>query len=225
MALQAESAEKSRWGNHVPKDVFHVDEILDLFPDAKLIGCVRDPRDYLVSYKSRWKTAKEYPERIRRLYHPILTSLMWRASARRIIELQERLPGDRFQTVKYEELVSDPERVARRLCNFVGIAYEDDMINVHSNNSSRMEETKGIFVTSVDRWKEELEIDEVHALQWIGRRELEKLAYKPVSVSKIAYWRLVYWLFTLPWASIRAIMVTRGLREPLGSYLRRRLSS
>ena len=55
MNIQMRSQGKSRWGNNVPKDIFNIDKILSFYPDAKILVCIRDPRDFLVSYKHFWQ--------------------------------------------------------------------------------------------------------------------------------------------------------------------------
>ena len=42
--LEAEQAEKPRWGEKTPRHVFRIDQILDAFPTAKLMYMLRDPR-------------------------------------------------------------------------------------------------------------------------------------------------------------------------------------
>ena len=64
-----------------PKNLYYLEEILDFFPEAKVINLVRDQRDVLLSQKNKWKRrflgAKSIPliEAIRSFvnYHPILT--------------------------------------------------------------------------------------------------------------------------------------------------------
>jgi hypothetical protein len=53
MNIQMRSEEKVRWGNNVPKDIFNLDQIFSFYPDAKILICIRDVRDYLLSYKPR----------------------------------------------------------------------------------------------------------------------------------------------------------------------------
>ena len=48
---------------------------------------VRDPRDFLLSYRNKGEGAGGANRaRLRRLYHPVLTSLLWRTSVRRLLD-------------------------------------------------------------------------------------------------------------------------------------------
>ncbi|MDX1384811.1 MAG: sulfotransferase, partial [Thermoanaerobaculia bacterium] len=55
MGLQAEQAGKPRWCCHVPRDAFNVNDIDACFPSARIVFCLRDPRDYLTSYRRQWR--------------------------------------------------------------------------------------------------------------------------------------------------------------------------
>jgi hypothetical protein len=120
MGMLAESKEKTLYCDDTPRHIFHLRTIFDLFPDAKIIACVRDPRDFLSSYKNYWKVASER-ERMRALYHPVLTSLLWRSSANVVASWARRKEGESLGVVRYEDLVEHPEREVRRVCDLLGV--------------------------------------------------------------------------------------------------------
>lgn len=77
MAYQMESAGKRRWGNRVPRDLFELEHLLRFFPNAKVVVCVRNVLDFLVSDQGQWKVSERRSdpldaERMRRLYHPVI---------------------------------------------------------------------------------------------------------------------------------------------------------
>ena len=60
-------------------------------------------------------------------YHPITISHIWRTAvnaADRFIE------HDRVVSVYFEELLTHPETTVKYLCDFVGVAYTDKMLQV-----------------------------------------------------------------------------------------------
>src|SRR6185312_11289690 len=89
-----------------------------MFPDARVVACIRDPRDFLVSYRDKWTISAE-GARLRRLYHPVLTSYLWKASARAILDGQSRF-GSAIHLLRYEDLVGEPDSHLRQLCAFIG---------------------------------------------------------------------------------------------------------
>ena len=48
MNVQAYHFGKSRWCNHAPKDIFDIEDILSLYPNAKFVICLRDIRDFIL---------------------------------------------------------------------------------------------------------------------------------------------------------------------------------
>jgi hypothetical protein len=222
MDLQARYRGKIRWGNNSPKDVFHVEEILELFPDAKIIFCVRDIRDFLLSYKGKWRIAtKDHQDRLRELYHPVLTSLLWKATMRRLPALQARVPAQNFMISRYEDMVRCPDEVIRRMCTVVDEVYDDRMQEISIKNSSNQPEQAGIFSSSIGLWKRELSAEEIHIAQSIAGKEMADLGYaiEPVRPNPL---KLVALRLGAPFAFLRAYRANRGQRGPVLQYFMRR---
>ena len=134
MSQLASSEHKIRYCDDTPKHLFHLDDILALYPDAKIVACIRDPRDFMASYKNYWKRSTE-SQRVKALYHPILTSLLWRSSAQKIVESMSKHGPNTLHLLKYEDLVQDPNREIQRLCEFIGEPFEEEVLNIKVNNS------------------------------------------------------------------------------------------
>lgn len=225
MEVQMQTEGKERWGNHAPKDLFHVDEIMRHYPGAKIIVCIRDIRDFLVSYRDKWRaTTEDHAERIRKLYHPLLTSMLWKTCIRQVRRLQGRLSQENLAIVKYEDLVSDTERVVRALCSHIDESFECRMLDVTSHNSSTEVTTGGIFTSSVGRWEDALAKEDVYIAQYIAGREMELMGYKRKHVTVNAV-KIAWLAATTPAAAVKALNANRGHRGPLLPYLLRRISS
>ncbi len=225
MEVQMKAEGKERWGNHTPKDLFHVDEIMNYYPHAKIIVCVRDVRDFLVSYRDKWRATTEYHvERIRKLYHPLLTSILWKTCIRQIQRIQGRISPENLVIVKYEDLVSETERVVRELCSYIGETFERQMLDVTSHNSSTAVDTGGIFTSSVGRWENTLGKEDAYVAQYIAGREMELMGYKRKHVDVNAV-KLAWLIATTPVAVARALNANREHRGPLLPYLLRRAAS
>lgn len=93
MEIQMECEGKARWGNQVPREVFEIETLLEMFPDAKIIGCVRDVRDFLFSYREKWRRESgERAIRLKKLYHPVITATIWRKSNNALEEARKLYP-------------------------------------------------------------------------------------------------------------------------------------
>jgi len=222
MGVPMRAEGKARWGNNVPRDLFHVEDIARLYPQAQFIACARDIRDFLNSYKNRWRvTADEQRERLQSLYHPVLTSLLWRASMRRVPALRRELGPERFHVVRYEDLVARPEEVVAAICEFLGENFEEQMLEVQYSNSSTGAAGGGIGAGSVGAWREGLAVEEVWLAQHIGAAPMVALGYRPEAVD-VHRGRLTAHVAATPAALVRALRANRANSGPLLPYLFRR---
>lgn len=225
MKVQMRALGKSRWGNNAPRDLFNITDIISIFPSSKFIVCVRDIRGFLLSYKSKWKIVEgeQYVSRMKRLYHPVVTSLLWKSSMKQVNSLDQLIETSDFNIVHYENLVSDPENTVRKICIGIGEQYEPSMIEVDTHNSSTGSDDAGIFSTSIDRWKTRLSQEEIQIGQSIGLPELEKLGYQAVKTRANLVKVSLIWL-QAPIALWRALEANKSVRGPLIPYMVRRLS-
>jgi len=225
MRLQMEDAGKCRWGNNAPRDIFCFKQIKELFPGAKFIVCIRDVRAFLFSYQGKWKvTGDEHVERLKKLYHPVVTSYLWKSSMRQVELLEKLVPSKDRVIVKYEELVSAPERAVRRICETIEEDFDPLMLEVTSHNSSDARQESGIFSSSVDRWQTRLSAEEISIGQNIAKRELSRFGYTKVDVSPNRFRVLGMWLAT-PVALWKALAANKDVRGPLIPYLARRIGA
>ena len=216
---------KVRWGNNVPKDIFYIKDILSFYPEAKFIICVRDIRDFLFSYQYQWKkTSPENVERIKKLYHPITTSLLWKAAMKQIRVAQELVPPDHLMIIRYEDLAAQPEAAVHALCQFLKVPYEAEMLRVEANNSSFGVQQQGIFATSIDRWRQHLSREQVYIAERIARPDLEQLGYQTAHVRPNPL-KLFYIVASFPYALCRALHANRRLHGPILPYLKRRVTA
>ncbi len=220
MKLQAASVGKPRWGNQVPRDVFELDTLLGMFPDARIVACIRDPRDFLVSYRDKWTISAD-GERLRRLYHPILTSFLWKASARAILDGKRRFHGA-VHVTRYEDLVRDPESHLRRLCAFIGEEFHPRLLDTRFSNSSTGAQLTGISSRSAGRWRADLPVEDAYFAQKICGAVMEQFGYARAELSpgRLKAARLA---LALPARTIRALSANRAKRGSTVRYLARRI--
>ena len=225
MRLQMEDASKYRWGNNAPRDLFSVRDIREMFPDAKYVVCVRDIRAFLLSYQGKWKvTGESHVERLKKLYHPVVTSYLWKSSMRQIEIIERIVPPADFVIVRYEDLVTAPEDTIRVICETIEEEFDPVMLEVTTHNSSDARRESGIFSTSIDRWRTSLTPEEIAISQYIGCKELHKFKYLNEGVVPNKIRMLGLWL-TTPIALWKALEANKDVRGPLIPYLTKRVSS
>lgn len=228
MECQARDAGKVRWVNHVPRDVFRLGDVMALFPDARIILCSRHVLDFLVSYRDQFRRAGRHgtpaeDDRLRKLYHPIATSLLWRASVRVAVEAMTRWP-ERTMLSRYEDLVSDPTRRVAELCAFLGEQFEPDMLNVATHNSSRGQGPQRIFASSVGQWRARLSDSEAWLALTLCGEGLRRLGYELAPV-RPRWTEVAGWTASLPTYAIGVMRANSGRRGASISYFARRLDA
>jgi hypothetical protein len=173
----------AHWGDSSPQDVLYLSTILEWFPDAKIVGLVRDPRGVLSSYKNYYRRGEPT---YRESYNPLTSSILWKSYMVALLEAGRASWRTALHTVRYENLVTSPETEVRALCRHVGVDYDPKMIEVERMNSSfeagsGYTKASGIFTTSIDRWRQELTATEI----WLGERifggVMRELGYEPAS--------------------------------------------
>jgi tetratricopeptide (TPR) repeat protein len=137
------------------KQVFnflYLGAISTMFPDARVIHCVRDPRDVAVSCFFQSFMGRVYFAN--RLEH--IGAFF--AAYRRIMSHWTTVLNGPMLDVSYERLTTDQEAVSRELVRFVGLDWDDGCLRFHEN--PRTVETATIdqvrrpmYRSSVGRWR------------------------------------------------------------------------
>jgi hypothetical protein len=153
--LHAQRAGKARWMEKTPRHLLMTDTLRAGWPEAAIVRIVRDPRDVALSL-ARMPFAKD----------SVVGNLV------RIDEddraSRERIEQDpRAMTLRYEDLVTEPERELRRVCEFIGEDYEPTMLDSRETAgvvAAEHEWWKGsvsgpLNTSSVGRWREEMSFD------------------------------------------------------------------
>ncbi len=224
MEVQVSLMNKERWGNHTPRDLYNIDDIISFYPEAKIVACVRDPRDFMLSYRDKWKIREGREAlRLKSLYHPVITAMQWKSSIKQVLSLEGRVAPENLFVMKYEDLVQDAEKTVPNLCDFLGEAYYSGMLEVSGSNSSTGQgSAKGIFSSSAGRWKRQLESADADIMQIVAGKEMEKLGYHVESLN-CSLWFVVWKFITAPFAVARGLYMNRHKRGPLIPYIVRRL--
>jgi tetratricopeptide (TPR) repeat protein len=153
-------ATASRVTDKAPSNFLWIGLIRIVFPNARIIHCRRHPVDtclsnYFTNFAERVPFAYDKEDLV--FYYRRYEMLMrhWRAI----------LPADRFHEIDYEQLVTDPEPVTRRLIAFCGLTWDDACLLPHANRrpvktASLWQVRQPPFRGSIERWR--------HYEPWLG---------------------------------------------------------
>ena len=143
----AAANECSQWGYKTPQDFLHLERLHEVWPDARFVHLLRDPRDIMRSYKNL--EVSKGGDGDPRSYHPIAYSLYWRMSQRRLQAAKQRGTLE-VETVRFEQLVSHPDVVAERLASFLSTS-TTRTAEVESHNSSLRQGSQRVL-TDTEQW-------------------------------------------------------------------------
>ena len=137
----------------MPANYFFIGMIHLIFPDAKIIHSVRDPIDSCFScYARLFNETMEFAYDLGTLgrYAVRYLRLMW--------HWHEVLPADTVLDVRYEDIVDDVERQARRMLDYIGLPWSDECLKFYKNKrlvktASIAQVRKPIYRSSVGRAK------------------------------------------------------------------------
>lgn len=137
------------------------------YPDAKFVFQVRDPRDFLVSCKRVNRWGVYYGSRHRALD-------TWRDDQEGALTALRSLPGRVF-VQRYEDLISDPRRVLSSLCAFLGLPFDDAMLEFSTSKDSERAVarcpigwknlTRPIMHDNKEKWRTQLSAIEIHVVE------------------------------------------------------------
>jgi hypothetical protein len=182
-----------RWVEKTPRTETCREAMDELFPEARLVQVVRDPRAVFASFKRRYMASRGYHTKAHRLPRS------WNRSAREIPRL--RRDPSRFLVIRYEDLVSHPRKVLETLCHFGGFDFCEKMLaptragGGWGGNSAFHGFFNGISAAPANQWKGYLTPHEIWWIELHCRRGMELAGYELQTNARFSLGR---WLKRLP---------------------------
>ncbi|MDR6265315.1 sulfotransferase [Roseobacter sp. N2S] len=137
----------------MPGNFFNVGLIKTLFPNAKIINTVRDPRDNCFSiYKNFFDTyAHQYA-------YDQVELARFANSYKQMMNRWDELFPDQIYHVSYEALVADQEGESRKLLDYLGLEWQDSVLEFHKTKravrtASVNQVRQKIYRSSVKSWQ------------------------------------------------------------------------
>jgi hypothetical protein len=113
-------------------------DLLDLIPNAKIISVIRDPRDVVASLsKQKWMPSNKVQSS--KIYNDLIVE--W-------IEIRRNLDKQFWIEVRLEDVVLEPESQIRKICDFIELPWEDNLLEIDLSKSNS------------GRWKKDFSVEE-----------------------------------------------------------------
>ena len=151
------------------------------FPNMKCIVVVRDPRAVVASKNA---TGEPYPY--------IFMGRQWRKLACMAAYLEHAY--DEVLLLRYEDIVSEPEKYISRICNFLDVEYNENLLDLSlyrdgwakpwkQNTSYKDIESRKINDASVDKWKKILDVHDILSIEVFTHDWMRYFGYEPAHSS------------------------------------------
>ena len=119
---------------------YEFDRLLRIWPDARFIHLVRDGRDVARSVIEMGWAGNTHAA----VDRWIMAETLWSS-------LSRELPPDRRMEVKYEDLIGRPRESLMKLCEWIGVPYDPEMLNYPFDSTYRPPSP-----SKIDQWKTKL---------------------------------------------------------------------
>lgn len=174
-ATLADREGKPRWAEKTPNHLLHLARIRSEWPRARIVRIVRDPRDVAESMR-KLPAASDSA-----LANAVLWA-QWHAASRGFFA-RDPLAF----TLRYEDLVREPEARLRELCEFLSEEFEPAMLDTSASGravSSPAEAWKREVLQPIDPartelWKRRTDASRAAAIAWLCAEGIAELGYEP----------------------------------------------
>jgi hypothetical protein len=168
---------KSRWGQKTPRFVRHGDLLKSVYPAAKFIHLLRDPRAVTLSLmRSNLHRSNAY-----------FGARRWLMDVRAGQTLKSTYPDDVLE-LRYEDLVTEPESTLHTVCDFLSLPFDTSML-AYDQTGTR--EYQSIFdqihqglhepprAGRIDAWRQKLSPRDQEVIETLCAETMREVGYQP----------------------------------------------
>jgi len=150
------TADRAVFVDKLPLNIVFLPAIRRLFPSARVIVALRDPRDVLLSCFQQRFVPNEAMAQLLDLH----SAAAYFDVVMTLLETCRSRLGMSLHVVRYEDVVNDLEAEARRLCSFLELPFDDAMLRFRESALERDIRTPSarqviepLYHRSIGRWK------------------------------------------------------------------------
>ncbi len=186
-AVCADERAVTRYGDASPDLMYCADTLLAAFADARLVQLIRDCRDAVAAMLADAETLSWFRPGVANVEtefpHPFFgietesdlavwpelslagkCAMRWRGCVRTMARLRTSLPADRLTTLRLEQLLRDPDAVARAVSEFVG-------------QPVQVTASAGVTPEGQAAWRRLLTPEQVAEIDQVAGDELRRVGY------------------------------------------------
>ena len=181
----ARQSRMQRWGDKTPEYTGDLDVLGKLFPEAKYIHIVRDGRDVAHSTAGRyWGPKNAY-----------VSARQWEDTISNVLTFIRTLPPDQVLEVRYEDLLTHPRDVFRKLIRFLEIDDGDGALIAYIDENVAGDLMPGNF----NKWQNAWSHEEQLRFERVACDNLRRYGYETTLTrcdDTFPGWQRLYWRLT-----------------------------
>ena len=166
------------WGEKTNVCWGQIPNFLEMFPEGKAVHIVRDPRDVMCSYREMtYEPGYAYLDSAFSSLHSFMSAKNY----------SRNLSRKNYYCLRYEDIVNTPFETIKQLCNFLGLEFEQNMLDTLSftdksgqkwnGDSSFDKDLKEISKKPVGRWQKYASPVEVYFIEMFNRPIMPEFNY------------------------------------------------
>ena len=178
------------WGEKTPAHALWLPQIRALFPEARILFMVRDPRDVLVSYDDRWDKSERDTEYL------ASTASLLKYYMNHLLR-HPTFPPDQIRWLRYESLVADPATELQKICDFLGVDFEPSMLAFYHRHANVEHETsdgkhhallkRPATTDKIGRYRLALSTSQIALVEQLLGEEMRALGYPLAASSTVSF--------------------------------------
>lgn len=141
----------------------HYDSILRLFPQAKFVYLLRDPRDVARSNIGMGWAGNMW-----------IGVERWLEAEKLWADMKKELSQDVYVEIRSEELILSPEENLTAICNFIGVDYHPEMMEYPDNTTYSRPDPK-----LTEQWKRKLSTRDIKLVEARAYTIMKERGYEP----------------------------------------------
>lgn len=173
------------WGDKSPSYIRHMPLLSRHFPRSRFIHSVRDVRDYCVSINRAWGK------------NILRAAQRWNDDVQ-LAQRDGRLLESRYLEVRYEDLIKNPERITKNICEFLDVPYFEAMtcLDAPTENLGRARGATTIIHDNAGRFDRALTESDVRQIESLAVDAMISSGYKTetnVERRRLGRLRMIYY--------------------------------
>jgi hypothetical protein len=191
LTIYRKQRNKEILGEKTPLHILHIDEILETFPNTKIISLFRDPR---AAANSEIKAYFGSPS-------VIVTTDRWKRYVEVHFEMLDKLSADQYMMLQYKDLISSPEERLREISTFLELDYQPAMMEYYKREEKgfaqgesewKKETLKPLQEGKNKEWRHSLTDWQVALVEKYAGEYLSRMGYKPAA-KKLSFVKKVFY--------------------------------